>query len=111
MKKMKFILKSDKNIEIEEECSYYIKDDVIKFKIDSIIYEYDLNNKILVKKDKEQIKIDFNNKNIIITLQEYNKDFFLPIENVSIKETKKRLEITYEIEEENKVCRQIIIEY
>ena len=38
MKKLKFTLKSEDETIINREESYYIKDNVIKFKIDSIIF-------------------------------------------------------------------------
>ena len=48
MEKLKFILQSDGVDAINREVNYYIKDNVIKFKIDKTLYEYDL--KIYLKK-------------------------------------------------------------
>ena len=49
MEKLKFILQSDGVDAINREVNYYIKDNVIKFKIDKTLYEYDLNKDVLKK--------------------------------------------------------------
>lgn len=111
MKNLKFILKTEEKYEINEETNYYIKENVIKFKINNTIYEYDIDKYILIKKDKDILEMHFKENEIIIHIQENNLKFTLPIKNVIIKEKDNRVEISYEIEEETDIKKYIIIEY
>lgn len=111
MEKLKFTLKSEDETIINREESYYIKDNVIKFKIDSIIFEYDIDNDKLTKKDENILIMDFKNNNFIITLKENNLSFDIPISEVIIKKSKNNINIRYMIEENKMVNKCINIEY
>ena len=59
MEKLKFVLQSDGVDAINREVNYYIKDNVIKFKIEKTLYEYDLNKDVLKKSDENLLTMDF----------------------------------------------------
>ena len=61
MEKLKFVLQSDGVDAINREVNYYIKDNVIKFKIEKTLYEYDLNKDVLKKSDENLLTMDFFN--------------------------------------------------
>ena len=111
MEKLKFVLQSDGVDAINREVNYYIKDNVIKFKIDKTLYEYDLNKDILKKSDESLLTMDFQNPLIVITLKENNYSFDIPIFNVLIEKEEHIIKISYDIEEDKMTNKRIIIEY
>ena len=111
MEKLKFILQSDGVDAINREVNYYIKDNVIKFKIDKTLYEYDLNKDILKKSDESLLTMDFLNPLIMLTLKENNYCFDIPIFNVLIEKEERIIKISYDIEEDKMTNKRIIIEY
>ena len=111
MEKLKFILQSDGVDAINREVNYYIKDNVIKFKIDKTLYEYDLNKDILKKSDESLLTMDFLNPLIMLTLKENNFCFDIPIFNVLIEKEERIIKISYDIEEDKMTNKRIIIEY
>ena len=111
MKKLRFILQSDGVDNINRCINYYINENIIKFKIDNDLYEYNLEKDILKKKNDTIILMDFLSLNFIITLKETNMSFDIPIYNVLIKKEDKCIEISYDIEEDKMTNKRIIIEY
>lgn len=111
MEKLKFVLQSDGVDAINREVNYYIKDNVIKFKIDKTLYEYDLNKDILKKSDESLLTMDFLNPLIMLTLKENNYCFDIPIFNVLIEKEEHIIKISYDIEEDKMTNKRIIIEY
>ena len=111
MEKLKFTLKSEEETIINREESYYIKDNVIKFKIDKTLYEYDLNKDVLKKSDENLLTMDFLNPLIMLTLKENNYSFDIPIFNVLIEKEEHIIKISYDIEEDKMTNKRIIIEY
>ena len=111
MLNMKFILISNNETVIEEEIRYIKKENDIVFKIEDTIYNLDVKNKIISKKDKEsKMKMDFNNKTITITLLENNYTIDCPIKIIKDIFDDKRVEIEYTIED-GEVDNKIIIDY
>ncbi len=111
MEKLKFILQSDGVDAINREVNYYIKDNVIKFKIDKTLYEYDLNKDVLKKSDENLLTMDFLNPLIMLTLKENNYSFDISIFNVLIEKEEHIIKISYDIEEDKMTNKRIIIEY
>lgn len=111
MEKLKFILQSDGVDAINREVNYYIKDNVIKFKIDKTLYEYDLNKDVLKKSDENLLTMDFLNPLIMLTLKENNYSFDIPIFNFLIEKEEHIIKISYDIEEDKMTNKRIIIEY
>ena len=111
MEKLKFILQSDGVDAINREVNYYMKDNVIKFKIDKTLYEYDLNKDILKKSDESLLTMDFLNPLIMLTLKENNYCFDITIFNVLIEKEERIIKISYDIEEDKMTNKRIIIEY
>lgn len=112
MKRLIFKLISNKDIIIDRELNYILKDNIIKFKIDDTLYEYDITNNIFSKKDKDSlITINFKDKNMKIKLHEIDNDFYMDIIDVDIKNNKSKIELTYTFINDEKTTNCIIIEY
>lgn len=112
MKSLKFKLISEKEIIINEETSYFIKEDILNFKIKEELYNYNLSNNILIKKNKEStITFDFENYNIIIEIPENNLMFNMEITEYNIVRNKNSIEIKYKYMGDKITTNCIIIEY
>ena len=111
MKKLKFILQSDGIDNINRIVNYYIKDFIIKFKIDNDLYEYNLKNDTLKKRSESVLVMDFITPIFIVSIRENNLSFDIPIYNVLIKKENEKIEISYDIEEDKMTNKRIIIEY
>lgn len=97
---------------INKTSNYFIKDNKMNFKIDDDTYSYDLENDILIKKNKEtSIEINPNEKLIMITLLEQNYTFDMPIIESNLKKQDKLIELTYTFDSEEKTTNCIIINY
>lgn len=112
MKALKFKLISNKEVLIDEESTYYIKDNVINFKINNELYNYNLENNILIKTNKEsKITIDFENYNIIIEILNNNLMFNMEILEYTIHIENNKISIKYKCLGEEETQNNIFIEY
>lgn len=112
MDRISFKLISNNEISIDTEVNYKIKNDIINFVIDKVIYTLDLSNKTLSKKDSDSLLlIDTNNKIIEITLLKEGMSFDLNIDNVTYINKEKEIEIKYTIKDEESIKNEIYIKY
>lgn len=112
MDKLSFKLISNNEISIDTEVNYKIKNDIINFVIDKVIYTLDLSNKTLSKKDSDSLLlIDTKNKIIEITLLKEGMSFDLNIDNVTYINKEKEIEIKYTIKDEESIKNEIYIKY
>ena len=112
MEKLSFKLVSNKETIIDEKVNYYIKDNIMNFKIDKNMYQYDLSKDLLEKRDKDANLI-FNIKKhlLVIELLKEGTSFDLPITDTSLEHKDHTITIKYTIEDENKIANTIIIKY
>lgn len=112
MKTLKFKLISNDKEQINTETNYYIKDNKMNFKIQDDLFEYDLNNKYLLKRNKEtSIKINFIDKVIEITLLTHNYTVDMEIVDLIIKKEDKNIKIEYSFDDGEKNTNCIFITY
>ena len=110
MKSLSFKLYSNNKLEIDEKVNYFIKDDVINFKIDKDTYKYDLKTHNLVKTNHEYtIDINLDKKLVLIALNGYT--FEMNIINHSVNKNDNNIEIEYTYESEEITNNKIIINY
>ena len=110
MKTLTFKLYSNNNLEIDEKVNYFIKDEVMNFKIDKDTYKYDLKTHNLVKTNHEYtIDINLDKKLVLIALNGYT--FEMNIINHSIKNESNNIVIEYTYESEEITNNKIIINY
>lgn len=112
MQTLKFKLISNKETLINESTSYYIKDNIINFKINDELYSYNLENNILIKTNKEyKITNDFENYNIIIEIPESNSMFNMEILDYTIHIDNNKILIKYKYLGDEEIENSIFIEY
>lgn len=112
MNKLKFKLITNNQIVIDEEVNYFIKEDIFKFKIDEVYYEYDKKNNIFSKKNNESlIKIELLKNNIVIVLLENNMFFDMEVQINRYEKNDKLVIIEYTFISDEKTTNCIIIEY
>ena len=112
MNSLKFKLISNNSTIIDKETNYYIKDNVIKFKIEDTLYEYDTNNDFIIKKDSNSIlKIEMLKNNIVITLLPNNLSFDMYIFVEEHKKNKNSLYLKYTFINDEKTTNCIFIDY
>lgn len=112
MKTLKFKLISNDKEQINTETNYYIKDNKMNFKIQEDLFEYDLDNKYLLKRNKEtSIKINFIDKVIEITLLTHNYTVDMEIVDLIIKKEDKNIKIEYSFDDGEKNTNCIFITY
>ena len=110
MKSLSFKLYSNNKLEIDEKVNYFIKDDVINFKIDKDTYKFNLNTNNLVKTNHEYtIDINLDKKLVLIALNGYT--FEMNIINHSVNKNDNNIEIEYTYESEEITNNKIIINY
>ena len=110
MEKLSFELYANKKLEIKEETNYFIKDDVINFKIENDTYKFNLKTNNLVKTNKEYtIDINLDKKIVLIALNGYT--FEMNIIEHNIKKEDNFIEIEYTYEGEEITNNKIIIKY
>jgi hypothetical protein len=102
MQLLKFKLISNSNTLINKKTNYYIKDNIINFKIDNDIYTY----------NKESIiTIDFENYNIIIEIPECNSMFNMEIKEYNIHIDNDNISIKYKYIADEIMTNSIFIQY
>lgn len=112
MEKLHFKMLSNNKEIINENISYYKKDNIINFKINDDLYNLDLENIILTKKDKEkELVINFKDRDILITVLTDDIKVRYPIASSSIKKTEKGFKLDYLLDEGEKLNNCIIIEF
>ena len=110
MEKLSFELYSNDKLEIKEETNYFIKDDVLNFKIENDTYKYNVNTHNLVKTNKEYtIDINLDKKLVLIALNGYT--FEMNIIDYNIKKEDNFIELEYTYEGEEITNNKIIIKY
>ena len=110
MKTLSFKLYSNNKLEIDTNTNYFIKDDVINFKIDKDTYKFDLKTNNLVKTNHEYtIDINLDKKLVLIALNGYT--FEMNIIKHSIDKKDNNIEIEYTYEGEDITNNKIIINY
>lgn len=112
MNKLHFKLLSNKQTIIDENISYYLKDDNINFKIDQTLYKYNLTDDILYKSDKDiDMTIDVNNNIIYIHLIANDLTFNMPIEQTKITKKLGEIVLKYTLNNEEITQNEITIQY
>lgn len=110
MKSLTFKLYSNNKLEIDETSNYFIKDDILNFKIDKDTYKLDLITNNLVKTNHEYtIDINIAKKLVLIALNGYT--FEMNIINHFVKKDDNNIEIEYTYEGEEITNNKIIINY
>ena len=100
MKTLSFKLYSNNKLEIDTNTNYFIKDDVLNFKIENDTYKYDLKSDNLVKTNHEYtIDINLANKLVLIALNGYTFEMNIIEHNIKKEDNLIELEYTYEGEE------------
>ena len=112
MKQLKFVLKTNNDIVIDKEVNYILKENILKFTIDETLYEYDIDSKIMKKKDKESlIEIDFNKSLIIITVLDINYSVDMEINDVIVQNKDNEINLKYTFMNDEKTTNCILIKY
>lgn len=112
MLKLSFKLITNGSEIINETSNYFIKDNVINFKINEETYSYNLIDDIMIKKNKESsINIDLKNKIIQITLLEQGLTFDMEISDSKVKKDSNLIEFEYTFESDEKTTNCITINY
>lgn len=112
MNTLKFKLISNGVEQINEETNYYIKDNKMNFKIKDDLFEYDLDNKYLIKKNKEtSIKINLIDKLLEITLLSHNYTVNMEIIDLDTIIYEKNIKIEYTFDDGEKNTNCIFITY
>lgn len=112
MNTLKFKLISNNNEEINEVTNYYIKDNKMIFKIKEDLFEYDINNEYLIKKNKEtSIKINLKDKLLEITLLSHNYTVDMEIIDLIIEKEENKVKIEYSFDDGEKNTNCIFITY
>ena len=110
MKTLSFKLYSNNKLEIDTNTNYFIKDDVLNFKIENDTYKYNLKTDNLVKTNHEYtIDINLNKKLVLIALNGYTFEMNIIEHNIKKEDNLIELEYTYEGEEITN--NKIIIKY
>ena len=110
MKSLEFKLYSNNKLEIDTKTNYFIKDDVINFKIDKDTYKFDIKTSNLVKTNHEYtIDINLAKRLVLIALNGYT--FEMNIIKHNIKKEDNIIEIEYTYESEEITNNKIIIKY
>lgn len=109
---LNFKLLSNNEELINENTNYFEKDNIIKFKINDDLYEYDKENTILIKKDQEkELTINFKEKVIIINLISNNIKVDYQMEKSIIKIDKNKVNLIYTLESDESLENSIFIEF
>lgn len=112
MNTLKFKLISNNKEEINEVTNYYIKDNKMIFKIKEDLFEYDINNEYLIKKNKEtSIKINLKDKLLEITLLSHNYTVDMEIIDLIIEKEENKVKIEYTFDDGEKNTNCIFITY
>ena len=112
MNTLKFKLISNNNEEINEVTNYYIKDNKMIFKIKEDLFEYEINNEYLIKKNKEtSIKINLKDKLLEITLLSHNYTVDMEIIDLIIEKEENKVKIEYTFDDGEKNTNCIFITY
>ena len=110
METLSFKLYSNNKLEIDTNTNYFIKDDVLNFKIENDTYKYDLKSDNLVKTNHEYtIDINLAKKLVLIALNGYTFEMNIIEHNIKKEDNLIELEYTYEGEEITN--NKIIIKY
>ena len=110
METLSFKLYSNNKLEIDTNTNYFIKDDVLNFKIENDTYKYDLKSDNLVKTNHEYtIDINLSKKLVLIALNGYTFEMNIIEHNIKKEDNLIELEYTYEGEEITN--NKIIIKY
>ena len=110
MKSLEFKLYSNNKLEIDTKTNYFIKDDVINFKIDKDTYKFNIKTSNLVKTNHEYtIDINLAKRLVLIALNGYT--FEMNIIKHNIKKEDNIIEIEYTYESEEITNNKIIIKY
>ena len=112
MNTLKFKLVSNKKEEINEVTNYYIKDNKMIFKIKEDLFEYDINNEYLIKKNKEtSININLKDKLLEIKLLSHNYTVDMEIIDLIIEKEENKVKIEYSFDDGEKNTNCIFITY
>lgn len=112
MQSLIFELKSNGNIEIQEELPYYFHQNMLHFKVENTLYEYHLEKDIFKKKEKDSvITILPKKKEMTIELLENHAVFDFPLSDISLKREDEKIEITYTFLNPEKTTNCIVINY
>lgn len=110
METLSFKLYSNNKLEIDTNTNYFIKDDVLNFKIENDTYKYNLKSDNLVKTNHEYtIDINLAKKLVLIALNGYTFEMNI-IEHI-IKKEDNLIELEYTYEGEEITNNKIIIKY
>lgn len=112
MKSLNFKLISNSKEIINERVNYYETGNILKFKVNEDLYEYNKLNNVLIKKDSEkELTINFKEKLIIINLLSNNIKVDYPMEESSIKKDDDKVILNYTLESDETIENTIIIEF
>ena len=112
MNTLKFKLISNNKEEINEVTNYFIKENKLMFKIKDDLFEYELDNKYLIKKNNETIiKINLIDKVLEITLLSHNYTVDMDIIDLIIEKDKNNIKIEYTFDDGDKNTNCIFITY
>lgn len=107
-----FKLISNESEKINTTVNYYQKENTLNFKIEDDIYQYKINECILIKKDKEkELTMNFKKKVIIIHLFSNNIEIDYPMDKSAYKITKKHVELMYTLKQDIEINNKIYIDY
>ena len=107
-----FKLISNESETINTTVNYFQRNDILNFKINDNIYQYDVNKYIIIKKDFEkEITMNFNKKVIIIHLFSNNIEIDYPMDKGSYKVSKGHAELTYTLKQDIEINNKILIDY
>lgn len=112
MKSLNFKLLNNTKEIINKDVNYFESGNILNFKVDEDLYEYDKSNNILKKRDNEkELTINFKEKLIIINLLSNNIKIDYPMETSSIKKDENKVILNYTLESDSTIENTIIIEF
>lgn len=112
MLSLDFKLISNGSEKINTTINYFQKNNILNFKINEDLYQYNINEYILIKKDSEkEITMNFNKKVIIIHLFSNNIKIDYPMDKCAYKIHKNHVELTYTLNQDVEINNKIVIDY
>lgn len=107
-----FKLISNESEKINTTVDYFQKNNILNFKINNDLYQYDINEYILIKKDQEkEITINFKKEVIIINIKSNNIKIDYPMDKSTYKISKNHVELTYMLKQDIEITNKIFIDY
>lgn len=112
MQTLNFQLITNDSKKINSKVNYFQKNSILNFKIEDDIYQFNIEECLLVKKDQEkEITMDFKKKVIIIHLFSNNIKIDYPMDKCTYQIHKNHVELIYTLNQDIVINNKILIDY